>query len=173
MKTILITGGIASGKSEARCYLESLGYPAYDCDSRTKALYDEIPGLKAKVEEAIGLPFSQIGVIFRDSAKREALEAVVYPEVLADIRRWKSALGDVPFCFMESAIALEKPLFDAEYDEVWMLRSPLEERLARNPLAAERIGAQNPDYSRADVTILNDSDIASLHDKIDNLLKDR
>ena len=163
MKTILITGGIASGKSEARRYLESLGYPAYDCDSRTKALYDEIPGLKAKVEEAIGLPFSQIGVIFRDSAKREALEAVVYPEVLAD----------VPFCFMESAIALEKPLFDAEYDEVWMLRSPLEERLARNPLAAERIGAQNPDYSRADVTILNDSDIASLHHKIDKLLKDR
>ena len=57
MKTVLITGGIASGKSAVCARLKALGLPVYDCDSRTKALYDEIPGLKARIEKAIGLPF--------------------------------------------------------------------------------------------------------------------
>ena len=38
--TILITGGIGSGKSVLSRYLESRGVPVYDSDSRAKALYD-------------------------------------------------------------------------------------------------------------------------------------
>ena len=91
MKTVLITGGIASGKSEVCRHLASKGLPVYDSDSRTKALYDSVPGMKSRVEEAIGVPFSQIAVIFEDAAKREALEAVVYPEVLKDFLAWKAA----------------------------------------------------------------------------------
>ena len=171
MKTVLITGGIASGKSEMRKYLASLGYPVYDCDSRVKALYEEVPGLKARVEEAIGLPFSQLGIIFSDSAKREALEAVVYPELIKDIHAWKAGLGDAELCFIESAIAAEKPLFDSEYDEIWMVSAPAGLRMKRNPLAASRMGAQNPQAVEADVLIENSGSLEDFHSRILNLLK--
>ena len=170
MKTVLITGGIGSGKSEVRKYLDSLGYPVYDCDSRTKALYTEVPGLVQRVEKAIGVPFSEVGIIFKDAAKRKALEAVVYPEVLQDLQRWKESL-DSPVCFVESAIALEKRQFDGTYDEVCLVKAPLAARKARNPKVAERISSQTeiPDET-ADIIIDNDADIISLHRKIDKIL---
>ena len=172
MKTVLITGGIASGKSEVCRWLASKGLPVYDSDSRTKALYDSVPGLKARVEEAIGLPFAQIGVIFEDAAKREALEAVVYPEVLKDFLGWRAAQTG-PAVFFESAIALEKPIFDGLWDEVWLVRAPLEQRLARNPRTAARLASQKETgEEQADVVIENDSSLEELHKKVDNLLND-
>ena len=155
METILITGGIASGKSVVCRYLESKGYPVYDCDSRTKALYENVPGLKEKVEEAIGVPFSRIAVIFEYPCKREALEALVYPLVVEDIRKWLSE-QDSEIAFIESAIALDKPL---------------EQRLRRNRHTAERAVTQRlPDPSEADETINNDSTLESLYRQIDNLI---
>lgn len=172
MKTVLITGGIASGKSEVCRWLASKGLPVYDSDSRTKALYDSVPGLKARVEEAIGLPFAQIGVIFEDAVKREALEAVVYPEVLKDFLGWRAAQTG-PVVFFESAIALEKPIFDGLWDEVWLVRAPLEQRLARNPRTAARLASQKETgEEQADVVIENDSSLEELHKKVDNLLND-
>ena len=172
MKTVLITGGIASGKSEVCRWLASKGLPVYDSDSRTKALYDSVPGLKARVEEAIGLPFAQIGVIFEDAAKREALEAVVYPEVLKDFLGWRAAQTG-PVVFFESAIALEKPIFDGLWDEVWLVRAPLEQRLARNPRTAARLASQKETgEEQADVVIENDSSLEELHKKVDYLLND-
>lgn len=172
MKTILVTGGIASGKSEVCRYLEDKGFPVYDSDSRTKALYESVPGLKQRVEDAIGLPFDQVGIIFSDSAKREALERVVYPEVLADYLKWKSSCksGTV---FFESAVALDKAVFDGQWDEVWLVTAPLEERLKRNPKAESRLGSQREaDESCADAVIVNDSSIEELHLKVDKLLID-
>lgn len=171
MKTVLVTGGIASGKSVVCRHLASLGYPVYDCDSRAKALYDEVPGLKARAEKAVGLPFSQFGVIFSDASAREALEAVVFPEVLADILRWKSGLGHSGIAFIESAIAAERPMLAPVYDEVWLVTAPLPLRLERNLKAAERIAAQHPEDVKADVTILNDGSKEELKAKIDNILK--
>ena len=172
MKTILVTGGIASGKSEVCRYLSGKGYPVYDSDSRTKALYDSVPGLKKRVEEAIAAPFKEIGVIFSDPVKRERLEAVVYPEVLKDFLAWKDGCtGEV--VFFESAVALDKPQFEGQWDAVWLVKAPLEARLARNPKVADRLQAQkDADASMADAVIDNDSSIEELHKKVDNLLND-
>jgi len=170
MRTILVTGGIASGKSEVCAHLQAKGYPVYDCDSRTKGLYASVPGLRERVEEAIGVPLSQAEIIFRDPARREALEAVVYPEVLSDILRWREA-QQAEVVVIESAIALDKPIFDGLFDEVILVVAPLEVRLRRNPKAAARINAQPPiDPSRANYLIVNDGDIASLHSKTDDIL---
>ncbi|MBR5923956.1 MAG: dephospho-CoA kinase [Bacteroidales bacterium] len=172
MKTVLVTGGIASGKSEVCRHLEVLGYPVYDSDSRTKALYETIPGLKTRIEEATGYPFSQIGKIFSDDAMREKLESVVYPEVLADFLEWK-ATCKANLVFFESAIALDKAQFDGQWDEVWLVRAPLEQRLKRNPKAEGRLQAQKEvDESRADVVIENDSSIEELHLKVNKALND-
>lgn len=169
-RTVLITGPIGSGKSALCRHLESLGYPVYDCDSHTKALYDEVPGLKARIEEALGVPFSEIGIVFKDAAKRQALEDIIYPLVLADLAAWK-AEQSAPLLFMESAIALEKPAFEGSYDEVWLLRAPYETRLSRNPAVLVRDplqgGFDSPLVSRI---IDNDSTLEALYDKSDKII---
>ena len=50
--TILITGGIGSGKSVVSGILRALGIPVYDTDSRTKALYEGELGMR--LEEDLG-----------------------------------------------------------------------------------------------------------------------
>lgn len=170
MTTILVTGGIASGKSTVCRYLESKGYPVYDSDSRTKALYDSVPGLKERIEEAIGVPFSRIKVIFEYPRKREALEAIVYPLVYEDFVKWREQ-QESDIVFLESAIALDKPMLDDLYDKVWLVTAPVEERIKRNRHTAERAVTQRlPDPSEADATIINDSTLESLYRQIDNLI---
>lgn len=170
MTTILITGGIASGKSTVCRYLEAKGYPVYDSDSRTKALYDSVPGLKERIEEAIGVPFSRIKVIFEYPCKRQALEDLVYPLVHEDFVKWREQ-QDSDMVFVESAIALDKPIFNDLYDKVWLVTAPVEQRITRNRHTAERAVTQRlPDSSEADATIINDSTLESLYRQIDNLI---
>lgn len=172
MKTVLVTGGIASGKSELCRYLSSKGFAVYDSDSRTKALYDSVPGLKERVEDALGVPFSEIGIIFSDDSRREKLEAVVYPEVLKDFLEWKSTQAGRAV-FFESAVAASKPVFYGQWDEVWLVRAPLEARLERNPKTAGRLSSQTElDATQADVVIDNDSSLEELHKKVDKLIND-
>ena len=166
----MITGGIASGKSVVRRYLESKGYPVYDSDSRTKALYENVPGLKVAVEEATGIPFHMLKVIFEYPEKLAALEALVYPLVHEDFMKWRSEQTS-EVVFLESAIALDKPLFDDTYDEVWLVTAPIEQRLSRNVHTAARAVTQRlPDISEADKVIVNDSTLESLYRKIDKLI---
>ena len=169
MTTVLVTGGIASGKSEVCGYLSSKGYPVYDCDSRTKALYDSVPGLKARLETELGVPFSELRIIFSDPAKKVRLEEIVYPLVRDDISAWKSGLG-ARFAFIESANALDYPIFDGLYDAVLLVVSEPGTRALRNPAYAERAALQNIDASRADYIIENNSTIDALREEVDKFI---
>ncbi len=172
MKTVLVTGGIASGKSEVCAWLASRGCPVYDSDSRTKALYKKDPSLKARAEEAAGVPLSNSAAIFSDPSRLERLEAVVHPAVLQDFIAWRDD-QKAPLVFIESAIAFGKPLFQGLWDAVWLVRAPLEKRLARNPKAAERQALQaQPTEDEADVVIDNDSTLEHLHEKVNIVLND-
>lgn len=171
MKTILVTGPIGSGKSAVCRRLEELGYRVYDSDSRTKALYESVPGLKEKIEEALGVPFSGIGVIFSDQEKRLALEDIVYPLVLQDIKDWREAIWEEgsyekDTVFVESAVASERELFQGFFDETWLVTAPLEERIRRNPKAAERDSIQHADETKATRIIVNDSTLEKLYEQI-------
>lgn len=176
MKTVIVTGGIGSGKSAVCAMLRERGIPVYDSDSRTKSLYDKYPSLVENLELALGqalkLPDSTLdrkklaGVIFSDSSAREKVEAVVYPFVLKDFKRWRSRYGKAPFVVLESAVILSKPVFDGIADAVVLVDAPLELRLQRISLrdgssmdaALERVKAQE-EVSRDKVTevIVNDS----------------
>ena len=173
MKTILVTGGIASGKSTVCARLKRLGWPVYDSDSRTKALYDSVPGLRERVERAIGRPFSEIGIIFEDERARAALEAVVYPDVLRDFLAWRESLPkSLPAVVFESAVALDKPQFDGLFDEVWLVTAPLEQRLARNPKSAQRLAAQPEiDPARVQRILCNDRSPRTLQRRTDALVQ--
>jgi dephospho-CoA kinase len=169
MRTVLVTGPIGSGKSEACRYLASLDFPVYECDARTKLLYSMVPGLKCSIEERLDLPWSEIGKVFSDPAKLRTLEEMVYPYVVEDLRGWKAA-QTAPLLFVESAIALDKPQFDGLYDQVLLVTAPFEVRVQRNPKAAERNALQSFDPARIDYTVDNDSTPEALQLKIRQLI---
>lgn len=169
MKTILVTGPIGSGKSAACQYLASLDFPVYDCDSRTKMLYSLVPGLKCSIEERLSLPWAEIGKVFADPGKLRTLEQMVYPYVVEDLTKWKEA-QTAPLVFVESAIALDKPQFDAFYDEVLLVTAPLEVRAARNPKVAERDALQSFDPARIAHTVVNDGTLEELYQQIRQLI---
>lgn len=168
MKTILVTGPIGSGKSAVCRYLAGKGYPVYDSDSRAKALYEEVPGLKQTIESELGIPFSELHLIFTDAEKRKKLEDILYPLVAADIAEWKSTL-DAPLALIESANALGRPLFDSLYDKVILVTAPYHTRVGRNPKTAMRNSIQSFDESLADWVIVNDGTKHELFEKIDRL----
>lgn len=155
MKTIAVTGGIGSGKSEVCSILSSRGIPVYDSDSAAKRLYREDDSLLDSVEGAFGQSFRTANgdpdlkklasVVFSSPEKLKTLESLVHPAVKEDFRRWKAMCtskleelsaspdfyGGLPFCVMESAIILEKPEFLAMVDSVVLVDAPLQARLNR------------------------------------------
>ena len=174
MLTIIVTGGIGSGKSAVCALLARRGIPVYDSDSRTKALYDSAPGLKEKIEAELGIPFSGLAkLIFSNSEAREKLEAIVYPLVRADFEAWRDTQKDAPLVVLESAIILSKPIFDGIADGVVAVTAPDDvrmERLISRGLTEEdarhRMASQSIDLSRAGAVIHNDGTLQSLSRKV-------
>lgn len=170
MLTVIVTGMIGSGKSAVCALLSKRGIPVYDSDSRTKALYDTVPGLRERIEAELGVPFSGLArLIFNDPGAREKLEAIVYPLVKADFEAWRDAQADAPFVVLESAIILSKPIFDGIADYVVAVTAPDEvrlERLVERGLSEEdarrRMASQSPDLSKADVVIENAGSLRDL-----------
>ncbi len=174
MLTVIVTGMIGSGKSAVCALLSKRGIPVYDSDSRTKALYDSVPGLRERIEAELGVPFSGLAkLIFSDAAARERLEAIVYPLVRADFEAWRDAQEDAPFVVLESAIILSKPVFDGIADRVVAVTASEDVRLARlvargltEEDARRRMVSQSLDLSKADAVIHNDGTLQSLSRRV-------
>ncbi len=195
--TVLITGGIGSGKSEVSRYLESQGVPVYDSDSRTKRLYNGELGFR--LEKAFGqslrdlsgkIDFKLIAaLIFKDEQALKKLEGIVHPAVIQDFENWASEVlsvedwqgyaGTKPFVCMESAIALDKPLFDGMFSKTVAVVASEETRISRacrrdgcDPeKIKERIRCQRLDYSKADYIINNDGDLNELTSEVDEVFR--
>ena len=188
MKTILVTGGIGSGKSAVCRHLVSRGFPVYDSDDRAKRLYDEVPGLPARVDAALGGGLldadgrldrrALAAAVFSDPAALRTLESIVHPEVLEDFLRWRDA-QDAGAVFMESAIAARLPLFKGVFDAVVLVEAPESVRLERacrrdgaSPEAVlERIRAQRFDDIAPDAVIVNDGTEEELLARTDETLE--
>lgn len=181
-KVIGLTGGIGSGKSAILEAFAALGIPAYDCDSRTKALYREDTALAQSVAEILGedvlgpdgFPDTKkmAARLFGDRSLLAKLEAAVHPAVAEDFLKWaENQTSDI--VIMESAILLEKPFFDKFADFVITVSAPEEVRIAR---AMHRDGATREQIvrrlanqwtdaqreARADMTITTDDKSAAL-----------
>ena len=190
MKTLVITGGIGSGKSAVCAILVSRGIPVYDADARTKALYDSDPALLPALEQALGLTLrgadghldrKALGAaIFGDADRLASLEAVVHPAVYRDFVSWRDACpASAPFVVMESAIFLQKPLFRPLADKVLLVDAPaplrLERAVTRGGLSRKevlsRMDAQRIDAEEADAVLVNDGDLAALESRLDAVLE--
>ena len=194
MKTVILTGGIGSGKSAVCACLKARGVPVYDSDSRTKSLYDRDPALVGRLEAVLGIGLRTTegrldrrrlaGLIFSDPARKAAVEAVVHPAVLADFRRWKRwqrpkgwTYGPVPFVVLESAIILSCPVFDGIGDRTVLVDADEEVRLRRAVArdgsdpedVLRRIRQQHFDLSRVDAVLRNDASLEALSDETDRV----
>lgn len=189
MKTLVITGGIGSGKSEVCRILERYGVKArYDADARVKALYSAHPTLLTDVERALGcrlrddegqfVPSLLSARIFSDREALEKVEGLVFPALLEDYESFSSGIGKDGIVVFESATILEKPYFDGFGDYIILVDAPFEARLDR---ACRRDGAgrdavlarmsnqklmnalsEGRADPRIDAVILNDCDLETL-----------
>ena len=130
--TILLTGGIGSGKSSVRRILERMGVPCYDADSAVKGFYGvplksesehlasgtaEKPFLLPEIEAALGLSFHKIDgsfdsrkladAIFGDSGRLKTVESIVFPALAIDFARWRKTVGQTVPGAVSSAV--ERP----------------------------------------------------------------
>ena len=194
MKTVILTGGMGSGKSAVSACLKARGVPVYDSDSRTKSLYDREPALVDRMEALLGTGLRDgkgrldrrklAGLIFADPRKKAAVEALVHPAVLADFRRWKRwhrpkgwTYGPVPFVVLESAIILSCPVFDGVGDKVVLVDADEAVRAARSAArdgsdmesALRRIRQQSFDMSRVDAVLRNDGTLDALPAEVDRV----
>ena len=163
-----LTGGIGTGKSEAARYLASLGAAHFDADAVSRAL--TAPGGTAlnDIRERFGdgvfapdgaLDRAALGrIVFGDTARRRALEAILHPLVQREMLRQmdeaaesgaKVILLDVPLLFETG--------MDALCDETWCMTVDRETQIsrvsARDQLTREeveaRIESQMPAEERA------------------------
>ena len=194
MKTVILTGGMGSGKSAVAACLRARGVPVYDSDSRTKSLYDRDPALVDRMEALLGTGLRDgagrldrrklAGIIFSDSGKKAAVEAIVHPAVLADFRRWKRwhrpkgwTYGPVPFVVLESAIILSCPVFDGVGNKVVLVDADEAVRAARAAArdasdlesALLRIRRQSFDRSRIDAVLDNSGTLEDLPAEVDRI----
>ena len=189
-QTVIVTGLIGSGKSAVCAQFAAQGIPVYNCDERTKALYDRGPELVSRLEKALGKPLRGAdghldrgvlsGVIFSDGIARRKVEEIVYPLVLQRFKRWRARQKGSPFVAMESAIILSKPVFDGLASAVVLVTAPEELRLARVkerdglPEAAVRARmAAQPDIpaSAATFIIENDGSPRKLENAVKRIIK--
>ena len=187
MITILLTGGMGSGKSAVAHILESRGVPVYDSDSAAKSLYT--PEFVSLLEKKLCASFSDEGgvldkkklsaIIFSDTSAREKLEGMVYPALREHFLAWRKEHVDVPFVVLESAIAQSKPSFGVFWDAVVVVDAPEEVRISR---VMERDGCSREEAivrmasqqkpGKADVTIVNDGSITALEKAVDRAFFD-
>lgn len=198
MKTVVITGGIGSGKSVVCRYLaERYGWPVYEADSRVKQLYLQHPTLLSDIEDSLGVslrdgderfnPKLLADVIFRDPEALAKVEELVFPALTEDFEQWKMGHVDSRFVAIESATILEKPQLKDMGDIVVLIDAPVKVRTdraaardaVRSVCIQERIRNQKlmNDISEgvvecpADYRILNDRTPVELMQNIDNLVK--
>ncbi len=142
MKTIGLTGGIATGKSTAAAMLRELGAEVIDADQVSRDVTAPgSPGLAAVVE-AFGegvlaadgaLDRKALGaLVMGDPAARKRLEGITHPLIGATIMGRLKALADAgePAAVVEAALMVETGSWRL-YSELWVVTCAPEIQLAR------------------------------------------
>ena len=186
-----LTGGIASGKSEAARHLESQGATCIDADAISRRLTGENGELLPTLREVFGDEvFDADGtlnrralaaIVFDDPVKRRTLDAVTHPAIqkaMMDEMDAAEANGD-PIVFLNVPLLFETGM-DALCDETWLISLDPERQkdrlMARDGLTAEeaqaRIDAQMPleeKEARATVVIDNRKSLDKMFSELTGL----
>lgn len=189
MPVVVLTGGIASGKTAVSDLLAARGVPVIDTDQIARdVVAPNTPGLAA-VAQAFGpgvlgsdgaLDRKALGAkVFEDRQARKRLEGILHPLIEATARDRIRRLPPAPFCLLVVPLLVESGLF-SDADLVVVVDVP--EQLQRQRLkarehiddgAVDRILAAQADraarLARADRVIVNTGSLSDLEDRVTQL----
>ena len=176
MTIVALTGGVAAGKSTVTEVLGSLGAHIIDADVLArKAVEPGTPALEqivarfgtVVVDESGGLDRSALGdIVFRDPQAREALNAIVHPQVK---KLYDHALADALHNPCRVTLYAVPHLAEArsttEFDAVVVVDAPAETRVAR--LREHRGLTEEQARSRVDAQVSDDERVALANSVVD------
>ena len=186
-----LTGGIGSGKSEVARMFAGLGALVIDADALARdAVAPGSPGL-ARIAATWPVAIDPNGrldraalaaIVFRDSAARDELNAIVHPEVRRLAAEREAAAGPEQIVVHDVPLLFEGGFYrrcDANVLVFAGRATRIARTVARSGLYPEeverRMKAQiDPDRARelADYVIDNDGTIAALHDAVREVFDD-
>ena len=172
--TVVLTGGIASGKSECARRFEALGASVIDADIVARELV--APGMPAldEIASAFGAHLldssgsleraEMRALVFGDAAARKKLEAILHPRVRAELHaRSETVTG--PYALLVVPLYVESGGYDF-VDGVCVVDLPRDIQLAR-AIARDRM---SPSLAEAmlDAQATREQRLAIANDVIDN-----
>lgn len=82
-----LTGSMLSGKSTALAYFAQCGADTLSCDEIARALYTR-PAVLKKINAVLGTTDKKeiAQLVFKNTAKRQALEQILHPLILQEVR---------------------------------------------------------------------------------------
>ncbi len=133
MRTVGLTGGIASGKSTVARFFADLGAPVIDADQLARdVVAPGTPGLDTiarrwpETVEGGVLNRAALGArVFADPAQRAELNAITHPLIAAEALKRSAALAEAgaPVALYEAALIVENGL-DAGLDGLIVVSVP-------------------------------------------------
>ncbi|TLQ41025.1 dephospho-CoA kinase [Ruoffia tabacinasalis] len=193
MKTIAITGSIATGKSTVSKYLIQQGYPVIDTDIISRIVVEKgtigLDRLKENFGEGIIQEDGTLNrkalsnIVFNDAASKEKLNQILHPLISKESKERMAAYKEEG----HSLIFVDIPLYyevdiDIPTDAVWLVYvSPdiqLERLMKRNLMSEEdarqlisnQISIQDK-AKWSEIVIDNSNTLEETHKQIDQLLK--
>jgi dephospho-CoA kinase len=142
VKTVGLTGNVASGKSSVADIWSEVGVPVVRADDLARAVVEPgTPGLEAVVETFGEGVLREDGSldrdalrrrVFRDPEARRKLEELLHPRIARLRAEWMEARAreGVPLAVAEIPLLYEAGL-EEEFDAVVMVDAPTEERIRR------------------------------------------
>ncbi|WP_018972767.1 dephospho-CoA kinase [Rudaea cellulosilytica] len=137
---IVLTGGIAVGKSAVQQQFERLGGAVFDADVVARDLVGSGQPALAEIAAAFGPEaFTPAGEldrrrlrerIFADEAARRRLEAILHPRVRSELRS-RAAACSAPYCLLAIPLYAESAQAYAWVDRVLVVDVPRAVQLAR------------------------------------------
>lgn len=141
MRTIGLTGGIASGKSTVSALLQSLGAHIIDADTIAREIVSEGSEALCEIVRAFGAgiltPEGALNraalarIVFNDPQALSQLNAITHPRIIAEIETRLRALRSTEgIAVLDAALLIELGLFDL-VDETWLICVEPSVQLAR------------------------------------------
>jgi len=189
---VVLTGGIATGKSTVAKFFSFFGFTVIDADNIAHEVLDQQHKAIAKLfgDELVKnkkVKRKKLGkIIFKDLEKRKALEALVHPFIYEEIERLakeedklaKPYLIDIPLFFETKRYAIEKSLV-VYVDEVTQVKRLMKREGYSKKEAKQRIASQidiEEKRQKADYIIDNMHDLSHLKNECErvreNIMKD-
>lgn len=167
-----LTGGIGSGKTTVAKMFAELGVPVYNSDQRAKALYTELPELKAHIiakfgqesylQDKLNTAFLAQRV-FNNKANLKWLNQTIHPLVANDFKNWVEG-QTAPYLIKEAAILFESGAYKS-CDKVITVMAEQEERIKR---VMNRDGATREEVLARMAKQLSDDERANRSDYVIN-----